>query len=107
MASAQMQNLINFLKDVSAKMDMTVEAIRKGLEHLGRTAKLATDVKYEQVNVGVVPAEWIISSNINHQNVILYFHAGYYIVGSIELERPFATQIGKSCNCRVLTINYR
>ena len=107
MVSIEMQNIIKLLKDTTAQMELSVEAIRDGLKQLSAISKLPKDVKYKAVNAEGVPSEWITTPEINEQNVILHFHSGYYIAGSLEIERVFAANISRICKCRVLAINYR
>ena len=61
-----MENVIKLLHDFSSKMELTVEAQRAGMEQLGSMAKLPKDVKYEAVDAGGVPAEWITTPETNN-----------------------------------------
>ena len=57
MVSPEMQNMIKLLRDSVAKMELTVKAQRALLEQLSAAVPLPSDVKYEAVNAGGVPAE--------------------------------------------------
>ena len=107
MVSPEMQNMIKLLRDSVAKMELTVKAQRALLEQLSAAVPLPSDVKYEAVNAGGVPAEWISVPDIIEHNIILHFHSGYYVAGSVKVERPFVSDISRACNCRMLAIDYR
>jgi len=107
MISKEMQNVIKLLKDFSAKTEITVEAQRALMKQMVAMMKLPKDVKYETVDAGGVPAEWVSVPESNDEFVILYLHGGYYIVGEMFIERVFASLIARASKCRVLAIDYR
>ena len=107
MVSVQMENVVKLLRDNASKIELTVETQRAFMEQLGSMTKLPKDVKYEAVDAGGVTAEWITTPDVNNQNIILDLHGGYYIMGTLEIERLFAAEISRASKCRVLAIDYR
>jgi monoterpene epsilon-lactone hydrolase len=107
MVSPEMQNMIKLLRDSAVKMELTVKTERALLEQLSAAVPLPEDVKCEAVNAGGVPAEWISVPNIIEHNVILHLHSGYYVAGSVKIERAFVSDISRACYCRMLSIDYR
>ncbi|MEM0304457.1 MAG: alpha/beta hydrolase fold domain-containing protein [Saccharolobus sp.] len=39
--------------------------------------------------------------------IIMYFHGGAWILGSIETEDPIARTLTNACNCIVVSVDYR
>jgi monoterpene epsilon-lactone hydrolase len=65
------------------------------------------NVKIESIDAGGVPAEWQISPNSPKDKVLLYFHGGGFVLGSINSHRLLTVAIGIETRMRVLSINYR
>ncbi|MFX1269464.1 MAG: alpha/beta hydrolase, partial [Promethearchaeota archaeon] len=108
MVSKGMERVINLLKQFQdATEEPSVEAIRSGLNQLATMTKLPSDVKCEPINAGGVPAEWISTPDIDYDHVMLYFHGGGYIAGSIETHRDLVARISRAAKVRVLIIDYR
>ncbi|HRN94833.1 MAG: alpha/beta hydrolase [Chitinophagales bacterium] len=63
---------------------------------------------YQTVEVCGMKSEWIAYNKNNHTNkVILYFHGGGYVTGSIETHRSFCSQLSKHSGAKLLLIEYR
>lgn len=66
------------------------------------------DVKFEQVEAGGVPAEWVITPSAKNTNqVILYLFGGGYMWGSIRTRRTIPYLLGKKTDMKCLLIGYR
>ncbi|MGY5874821.1 MAG: alpha/beta hydrolase [Candidatus Thorarchaeota archaeon] len=65
------------------------------------------DVVCTQVDAGGVSVEWQDCSNPARDKIILYFHGGGYIMGSIKSHRYMTFPIGRVCNTRILSVGYR
>ncbi len=65
------------------------------------------DIECTEVDAGGVPAEWQDCSDPDMDKVILYFHGGGYMAGSIKDHRCMTFQIGRLCRTRVLSVDYR
>src|SRR5882757_10659405 len=61
----------------------------------------------EKVVVNNVPAEWTSSPAADRTRVVLYFHGGGFVCGSILSHRHLVAEIGQLARCRTLAINYR
>jgi acetyl esterase/lipase len=64
-------------------------------------------VSYEALEVSGIPAEWLIPRDAGEDGVIIYFHGGSYVMGSISSHRALAAQIGVAASARVLIVDYR
>ena len=60
------------------------------------------------VDAGGVPGEWLESDGAGPgAPVVLYFHGGGYLMGSVDTIRPLAANLAVAAGARVLTIGYR
>lgn len=68
---------------------------------------LPADLQIVKVDAGGAPAEWQIVPGAAEDRVMLYFHGGGYVLGSVYDYRPLAVALGKVTKMRVLSVNYR
>ncbi|MHA2297444.1 MAG: alpha/beta hydrolase [Candidatus Hodarchaeales archaeon] len=66
-----------------------------------------SDMKLESIDAGSVPAEWQIVPSAIKDRVMLYFHGGGMILGSINGHRLFTVALGEATRMRVLSVDYR
>jgi len=60
----------------------------------------------EQIKISGVSAEWIKTPD--HQaRVILFFHGGAFVLGSVNSHRELLSRLASVTRCQVLGINYR
>ncbi len=85
----------------------TLAERRAVMEKTGKVFRLADDITCEQVDVGGVPGEWIIAPGAASHTVVLYFHGGGYVMGSIDTHRDMISRISRASGARVLAVNYR
>ncbi len=68
---------------------------------------LADGVENKPANANGIPVEWSGRHGAAQDAVLLYLHGGGYCIGSIGTHRSLVTQIAKSFNGRVLSVDYR
>jgi monoterpene epsilon-lactone hydrolase len=103
-----MENIIEMLKEFQASTkEMSVELMRSDLDEMASMVTIPEDVRCEPVDAGGVPAEWITTTGVVNNRVILYLHGGGYVAGSIKTHRDLAARISRVSKARVLIINYR
>ncbi len=64
-------------------------------------------VRYEPVLAGGVRAAWLIPAGAREDRVLLYFHGGGYVIGSITSHREQAAMLAASAGCAALIVDYR
>lgn len=109
MVSEGMERVIRRLRKFKESIDgkQSVEAIRDGLEQMASRVVLPDDVKCEVVDAGGVPAEWIYTPEAMENHVVLYYHGGGWISGSINTHRDLVARISRASKTRVLILDYR
>jgi len=57
--------------------------------------------------LGGVPTAEITVDGIEPRHVVLYFHAGVYVLGDAFLPADLASQVGRRTNAKVISVDYR
>lgn len=83
----------------------SVEQLRAGMESTGLPA--ADDVTVTPVDAGGVPAEWLSAPGTTGDAVIVYFHGGGYVMGSLSTHRRYLGELARAAGARVLSVDYR
>jgi monoterpene epsilon-lactone hydrolase len=108
MVSKEMKKLINKLKqNFGEDLKPTVQGYRIFFKQLGNMTKIPKDAKCEPLNAAGIPAEWISVPESKSSKIVLYFHGGGYIAGSIDSHRDLCIRIARASKTRVLLIDYR
>jgi monoterpene epsilon-lactone hydrolase len=108
MVSKEMERLINQLnQNFGDELEPTVEGYRIFFNQMGNMIKIPKDAKCEPINAAGVSAEWISVPESIRSKVVLYFHGGGYIAGSIHSHRDLCIRIARASKTRVLLIDYR
>jgi epsilon-lactone hydrolase len=83
----------------------TTESRRARMERLRE--RISADIECEPFEIGAIHAEWIVPPNTDSDRVVLYFHGGGYVLGSINTHRALIARIARASKARALAINYR
>jgi len=85
----------------------TLAERRQRLDALGARYSLPDDVRVERVDANGVAAEWTTTPAADPSRVIVYFHGGGYISGSLDSHRHVIAQAGREAQARTLSLGYR
>lgn len=111
MASAQAEQLRTLYQSwtdrMAASPEMDVATLRDLFEEWHLPTAEPSDVTYEEVDAGGVPALWCTPIGAALDRVLLYTHGGGFVVGSRNTHRKVAGQVAKAVGCRALVIDYR
>lgn len=106
------QNVLTrlFLKVTLRKKSLDtapVKSVRKSLEKLTRLALPARGVKTEAIEYEGLKMEWSVPNKLQKKEaVILYFHGGGYISGSIKTHRALTGNLATAANACCLSVEY-
>jgi acetyl esterase/lipase len=78
-----------------------------GSTYMQKKTPISKDVILEPLIANGVPVEWQIVPSASPDKVLLYFHGGGFIMGSINDHRLFTVMLGRVLNMRVLSVEYR
>jgi epsilon-lactone hydrolase len=80
---------------------------RRDIDARGLAYRLPADIKAEPVAANGVRSEWTSSPDADPSRVVLYFHGGGYVIGSLDSHRHMVAEIGRAARARTLAIDYR
>src|SRR5439155_1725458 len=87
---------------------MSLAAQREKFEEDAARMPVNPGARRRAVDAGGVPGEWLESDGAGPgAPVVLYFHGGGYLMGSVDTIRPLAANLAVAAGARVLTIGYR
>ncbi len=79
---------------------------RKGFESLGLSYKPHDEVKIEGAELAGVHNYWFTPQNIVSREVVIHFHGGGFIYGSIESHRAMVSHLAAALSRRILLVEY-
>jgi len=102
------QKLIRMTWDKDAAPGLEAARLRLREAKLSaRFARVPADVEVRRAMAGPVRAEWIEPQGAQFHRVILYFHGGGYMMGSLDTHRNLVARLAKAASARALILNYR
>lgn len=107
MPSAEFNSLVETFRAAPLNGERTIEEVRAGWEALAARFPPASDLKYATETADGVPVEWVEAPGVDPNRIVLYFHGGGYVMGSIPSYREFAGRISRAAGARVLLADYR
>jgi monoterpene epsilon-lactone hydrolase len=107
MASAELQIVLDMLKANPPIQGSEIAAMRAGMDALSAAIPPPEDITHTPVDAGGVPAEWSTAQVADSGRVVVYFHGGAYVMGSVALHRPLVAHIARRTGARVLNVDYR
>lgn len=98
------QTLHPLREQTRAALDLST--YRTAFAALANLQKPIQNVIIKSLNIGNMLAEWLIPSSPASGQVILYFHSGMYISGSLETDRVLASALACTTRMKVLQVSY-
>ncbi len=92
---------------LAANPQLDILSMRAILDEIHLRAAEPTNVTYEEVEAGGRPALWANPIGAAADRVILFFHGGGFIAGSLNCHRKMAAHFAKAAGCRTLLPDYR
>lgn len=105
--SPQLDRVIGMIKARAQATRKTTDEDRASYENMLASMPMADDIETERVGAGGVPAEWIRAPGARADRVMLYFHGGGYVVGSMRTHRTMLSHISRASGFSVLGLDYR
>ena len=90
-----------------ANPDMELEDLRRLLEELHIVTAEPTDVTYEEVDAGGVPAILAKPLGAASDRVIVHSHGGGMVAGSAHSHRKLAAHLAKAAGVHAVVVDYR
>jgi len=80
---------------------------RRAMDANAKVFPTASDITVEPVSANGVAAEWNSAPDADTRRVVLYFHGGGYIFGSLDSHRHVTSEIARDFGGRTLALHYR
>ena len=96
------------LKTVSPLIsNADIEIQRRQLDFLSTFKRPTEDLNVIPLDLGMIRAEWIVAQGSPRSPIVLYFHGGAYVSGSLLSGRVLAGEIAHTLKYKVLSFEYR
>jgi acetyl esterase/lipase len=105
--SPELDRVIGMIKARAQTVRKTTDEDRASYEHMLASMPMADDIDTERVGAGGVPAEWLRAPGAQADRVMLYFHGGGYVVGSMRTHRTMLSHMSRASGLSVLGLDYR
>ena len=106
-ASKELDAVLEIIRTWTSEVRKTVEHDRLSYEKMFSTLPWDDDVETERVGAGGVPSEWITAPGADQGRVVLYFHGGGFVFGSMRTHRVMLAHLSRAAKARVLGLDYR
>jgi monoterpene epsilon-lactone hydrolase len=107
MASAELQVVLDLLKANPPVQGSDIATMRETMDAMLTLMPPAEDMTFAPVDAGGVPAEWSSADVADSGRVVIYFHGGAYVMGSVATHRNLVAHIARRSGARVLNVDYR
>lgn len=107
MSKQEMDAVIQLLNANQAEGDPTVEEQRAGMEALAGSFPLPEGAQQRAETIAGVPCEWQSVDGAKDDAVLLYFHGGGYVIGSVNTHRGLVTGFSGASGITGLSVDYR
>jgi monoterpene epsilon-lactone hydrolase len=106
-STEQRETLDAILRQAAFPADSDVNEQRRALSELITAQPLSAEVTVTAAELGGVPTAEITVDGIETRHVVLYFHAGVYVLGDAFLAADLASQVGRRTDAKVISVDYR
>src|SRR5712664_622412 len=107
MSTEQRETLDAILRQSAFPIGSDVNEQRRLLREAISAQPLPADVAVTATALGGVPTAEITVDGIEPRHVVLYFHAGVYVIGDASLAADLASQVGRRTHAKVISVDYR
>ena len=107
MSTEQRETLDAILRQSAFPADSDVTEQRRLLRELTTAQPLPADVTVTAAALGGVPTAEITIDGVEPRHVVLYFHAGVYVMGGAAESAGLAANVGRRTSAKVISVDYR
>ena len=99
-----------FLKELPIKpitSELSIDEIRSRFDTWLMQFPPAQEVQFNSLQIGDLSALWTFAPEVTKRRILLFFHGGGYVAGSIEAHKNLMGRLSASASAAVLAIQYR
>jgi monoterpene epsilon-lactone hydrolase len=105
--SGDVKDIRNFIAALAPFDNRTLAERRTSYNRAKRLFPVPSDVMVETVAAGGVPAERLTAPGSAAGPLVLYFHGGSYVMGSLDSHRHLAAAVAEAVPATVVLLDYR
>ena len=106
MPSPENDELIEMMRSLNPLGSGDIGQMRQGMD-MAPPYPQPKDIAWESVDAGGVPCEWNTPDNAVPGRIIVYYHGGGYVIGSVKGHRGLCSNLARATRARVLSVDYR
>ena len=106
-SAEQRENLEAILRQSAFPADSDLFEQRRQLRELLSAQPLPADVTVTPAALGGVPTAEVTVDGVEPRHIVLYFHAGVYVMGDAFLAAGLASQVGRRTRAKAISVDYR
>jgi len=107
MKSPELEQLIAALRAGAPDLSAPPAVVRAGLSQMVAAAPVASDIQFESVHLGGVPALASRTPGAAPERTLIYLHGGAYVFGSPQDYRSLSAELGRAFGSRAISLDYR
>ena len=107
MSTEQQETVNAILRQSAFPVDSDVDELRRLLREASSGQPLPADVTVTAASLGGVPTAEITVDGVEPRHVVLYFHAGVYVIGDAFQAAGLASEVGRRTHAKVISVDYR
>ena len=109
MPSQALRELVVTIREQTgvASPDLTLEERRQAMEDMQAQITTPDDISLQNVDMNGIPGRWVRAPGARDDAVVLYFHGGGYVMGSLDTHQEMMSRISRACGASVLGVDYR
>ncbi len=107
MSKQEMDAAIQMLAAGRVEGEPSVTEQRTGMEQLASSFPLPEGASKKAENIAGVPCEWQWMEGASDDAVLLYFHGGGYVIGSVNTHRGLVSALSGASGTKALSVGYR
>jgi acetyl esterase/lipase len=92
---------------LAANPSMSLADMRDLFEEWEKPTREPEDVTYKSDTVGGVECVWAYPIGCDRSSVLMFYHGGGFVVGSISSHRKLAGHVAKACGVSAVILEYR
>jgi epsilon-lactone hydrolase len=107
MKTPELEQLITSLRAGGPDLSAPPGEARAGFSQMVSSVPVATDVRFESLQLGRIPALASLTPGAAPERTLMYLHGGAFVVGSPHDYRSLSAELGRAVASRAVSPDYR
>lgn len=109
MSSKELRATVEIMRSQQgiANSGLSIEQRREMMEESQAAIATPADISVTEVDIDGLPGCWISAPGARNDTVVIYYHGGGYVMGSLKTHQELMGRISRVCKAKVLGVDYR